>query len=171
MHFLPFTLMPRSISTIIPPELVSTISSRLHPPPEVSPVVFSVPPSHLLHRIISSPTPTDDLDAPKTPQLASPPVVAPFITPLVIPPPSPALCIAKSLKLSSLFWVHPTVRRALKSGEESLQAPCKQRPRPVSLIVPNRGSMDETILKRPTVVRNCSSPTLVEERRKGGTER
>ncbi|PIL34093.1 hypothetical protein GSI_03804 [Ganoderma sinense ZZ0214-1] len=162
---------PIVISTIIPPELVSTISSRLHRPAETSPVVFSVPPSHLLDHMVSSPVTLTDVD-PNSPKPAPPPVVPPFIAPLVIPRSSPALSIAKSLKLSSLFWVHPTVRRALKSGgEDSPQAPYKKRPRPGSLMVPHRGSMDETILQRPKVVRNCSSPTLVEGRPKPETER
>ncbi|KAM5543103.1 hypothetical protein V8D89_002977 [Ganoderma adspersum] len=158
---------PIVISTIMPPELVSTISSRLNRPAETSSVVFSVPPLHFLDRMVFLPTP--ELSPPKALELTLPPMAAPLIAPLVTPHSSPALSIAKSLKLASLFWVHPTVRQALKSGEES--PPYKKRTRPVSLIVPSRGSMDETILQRPKVVRNCSSPTLVEGRPKGETER
>nr|VWO97506.1 Chitin synthase 7 (EC (Chitin-UDP acetyl-glucosaminyl transferase 7) [Ganoderma boninense] len=122
--------------------------------------------------MVSTPIPLSDVGPPKPPKLTSPPVVPPFIAPLVIPQSSPALSIAKSLKLSSLFWVHPTVRRGLKSGgDESPQTTHKKRPRPVSLIVPTRGSMDETILQRPKVVRNSSSPTLAGGRPKPETER
>ncbi|KAI1796336.1 phosphatases II [Ganoderma leucocontextum] len=162
---------PIVISAIIPPDLVSTISSHLRRPAETSPVVFSVPSSHLLDRIISVSVSVAELDPPKTPEVARPPMVAPFIAPLFISQSSPALSIAKSLKLSSLFWVHPAVRRALKSGEEPPQPPYKNRPRPVSLIFPSRGSMEETILQRPKVIRNCSSPTLVEGRSKTETQR
>ena len=153
----------------MPPEQVSAISSRLNRPADTSPVVFSVPPSHFLDRVVFLPTPElVPSNTPNTPELGPSPMTAPLIAPLIAPHSSPALSIAKSLKLASLFWVHPTVRQALKSGEES--PPYKKRTRPVSLIVPSRGSMDESIFQRPKAARNCSSPTLVEGRPKGETE-
>ena len=151
-----------SISALIPSDVVSTISSHLRRPAESYPVVFDVPSSHQLNRLMPTPLTTAlESNPPKTPQIPPPPTVASLITPPSTPQTSSTPSLAKSLRLSSLFWVHPTVRRAFMSGEEPQALP-KKRPRPVSLIVPSRGSTDTTILQRPKATRNSYSPSLVE---------
>ncbi|TBU22851.1 phosphatases II [Dichomitus squalens] len=152
---------PIVISTIIPSDLVLTISSQLRRPAEPYPVVFEVPSSHQLSRMIPTPFPAVvKADPPTSPQISPPPTATPLITPPSTPI-SPSQSIAKSIKLSSLFWVHPTVRRAF-IGAEELHALPKKRSRPASLIVPSRGSMDTTVLQRLAVARNCSSHSLGE---------
>ncbi|TBU40914.1 phosphatases II [Dichomitus squalens] len=124
---------PIVISTIIPSDLVLTISSQLRRPAEPYPVVFEVPSSHQLNRMIPTPFPAVvKADPPTSPQISPPPTATPLITPPSTPI-SPSQSIAKSIKLSSLFWVHPTVRRAF-IGAEELHALPKKRSRPASLI-------------------------------------
>ncbi|OSD01255.1 phosphatases II [Trametes coccinea BRFM310] len=155
---------PIVISTIIPSELIPTISSHLVRRSSDYPVVFCLPRAHLLDRIVPAPP---EFNVHK---VISPPVPPPVVPlPLPLPPPPPASrpsstqSIAKTLKLPSFFWVHPTVRRTFLGSSGSFRGLPGKRPRPASF-----GATDATHYedmqhehhKRPMVPRNMSSPAV-----------
>ncbi|RPD63775.1 phosphatases II [Lentinus tigrinus ALCF2SS1-6] len=148
---------PIVISTIIPSEVLLTISSQVRKATHRYPVVFNVPSAQLLDRLI--PAPVEPVIS-KT--VRSPPPHS-IIVPRPTPASSPAQSLAKSLRLSSLFWIHPTVRRAFLL--DSPQPTPKKRSRPASFVAPSKTSRsdgDLNSLARPRLVRNCSSPPVFE---------
>ncbi|KAI0745117.1 protein-tyrosine phosphatase-like protein [Earliella scabrosa] len=152
---------PIVISTLIPSETLLVISSHLRPATLRYPVMFSMPPSKTLDCLLPSPSPMD-AEAFGAPQVSSPTLIPAIITPRAEAALSPAQSLAKSLRLPSLFWVHPTVRRAFLGGVDQPQ-PVKKRPRPVSLVGPSAESCSENdppTQPRPT--RNGSSPAIGE---------
>ncbi|OJA15870.1 hypothetical protein AZE42_11011 [Rhizopogon vesiculosus] len=109
---------PRSISPIIPPELLPAVSSHLLTNPQPSPTIFHIPDSYTLHRItghaqlIPSTIPTSLVDIrkahshlprrtlllPPMPAHSSPPPPVPHTPPLPISPNQPKLSIAEALQ-------------------------------------------------------------------------
>ncbi|KAI0743447.1 protein-tyrosine phosphatase-like protein [Daedaleopsis nitida] len=146
---------PIVISTIIPPELLPTVSSQLRMATGSYPVIMNVPPSQTLDRLISTPA---ESVATKPSRCSVPP--APTVAPHPTPALSSAHSLAKSLKLSSLFWVHPTVRRAFLADVDT-PIPTK-RARPLSVVGLSLPRLDVNLSNpvRPKVVRNCSSSAL-----------
>ncbi|KAI0717226.1 protein-tyrosine phosphatase-like protein [Cerioporus squamosus] len=153
---------PIVISTIIPSEVLPAISSQLRKGAHRYPVVFNVPSAQLLDRLI--PIPADPAIRKAAASLAVNPIVAPRPTPAL----SPAQSLAKSLRLSSLFWIHPTMRRAVLGNLDSPEPPPKKRSRPISYVAPSKtlrsgGDIDSHAW--PGVVRNYSSPVFEPERK------
>ncbi|KAI9066623.1 phosphatases II [Trametes sanguinea] len=150
---------PIVISTIIPSELIPIISSHLERRANDYPVVFDLPRTHLLDRIM--PQPPDFHLHKVMPTPMPPPVV-----PLPLPPPAsrpPAQSMAKTLKLPSFFWVHPTVRRAFLGNSGSFRGLPGKRPRPASFGATSATpylDMEHEHHKRPLVSRNTSSPAV-----------
>lgn len=167
------THIPISISTIIPSEVLSEISARSLRTAERYPVIFNIPSSHLLHRIIR---PSIDPPPSRTAETQSPPSLIPILASRHLPSTSPAQSLAKSLGLSSIFWVHPTVRRAFTGGTESSRPPPKKRSRPASFVASHPISRlyqnpDDTGAVRPSSSRNASSPSLLDGQMAGSVER
>lgn len=154
-----------SISTIIPSEALSTISSQARKAAHRYPVILDIPSTQLLDRVI--PPPVEPVVRKTAPPLPINPIIAPRPTHAL----SPAQSLAKSLRLSSLFWIHPTVRRAVLGNLDSplCQPPPKKRYRPASYIAPTKplcSGGDHDNYARPKIVRNCSSPPAFEPERK-----
>ncbi|RDX50030.1 phosphatases II [Lentinus brumalis] len=159
---------PIVISTIIPSEVLPAISSQVRKASHRYPVIFNVPSTQLLDRLI--PPPVDPVTRKTAPPLPVISIAAPRPTPAL----SSAQSLAKSLKLSSLFWIHPTVRRAVLGNLESPQAPPKKRFRPASYMAPTntlRSDGDIDSHTRPKIVRNCSSPPAFETEGKDNAPR
>ncbi|KAI0331037.1 phosphatases II [Cubamyces sp. BRFM 1775] len=151
---------PIVISTVIPSELLPIISSHLERCTHDYPVVFRLPRSYLLDRVLPRPGgPETQKVAPVT---APPPVVLPVLPPCPPPRPSSAQSIVKSLKLPNLFWVHPTVRRAFLGNAGATRSATGKRPRPASFAAPSGLVYPEPdqYHKRPATPRNVSSPVV-----------
>ncbi|KAI0356307.1 phosphatases II, partial [Trametes cingulata] len=149
---------PIVISTIIPSELLPMISSHLERCTNDFPIVFRLPRSHLLHRIM--PRSVDPVPSIPVP----PPVVSPLHPPCPPPRPPSSQSIAKTLKLPSFFWVHPTVKRAFLGSAGTSRASTGKRPRPASFAASSAASypdLQSEAHKRPSVIRGSSSPLLV----------
>lgn len=140
----------QSISTIVPPELLSSITTHSHLATEPYPVTYNVSASHQLHRIIPS-------SADPTPRRINTQPLPPSV---LVPPRSPHSQLPKSLKLSSIFWVHPTVKRAFTGGFEPQQLQASRRARPVSFVQPPH-LKTHVEPSRPKVFRKSSSPSIL----------
>ncbi|KAI8969578.1 hypothetical protein BD414DRAFT_503071 [Trametes punicea] len=120
---------PIVISTIIPPELLPILSSHLERSLDDYPTMFKLPRSHLLDRILPRRV------EPDTPKPLPIPVPPPIISPSLPSLPSrttPSQSIARTLKLPTFFWVHPTVRRAFLTNPGLSRSATGKRPRPAS---------------------------------------
>ncbi|KAH9895047.1 phosphatases II [Cubamyces lactineus] len=151
---------PIVISTIIPSELLPIISSHLERCTNDYPVVFKLPRSYLLDRMLPRYGATEAQKVAST--TAPPPVVLPVLPPCPPPRPSSAQSIVKSLKLPGLFWVHPTVRRAFIGNAEPTRSATGKRPRPASFAAPSGMvcAVPDEHNKRPAAPRNVSSPVV-----------
>ncbi|KAI0780171.1 protein-tyrosine phosphatase-like protein [Fomes fomentarius] len=122
---------PIVISTMIPSEVLPTISSQLRLAAKRYPVVLNVPASQSLDRLISKPANVISTNMQQVCSLVTPPTDITSDTKPVLSPPQ---SLAKSFGLSSRFWVHPTVRRTfLGVGDE---AGFSKRPRSTSFVEP-----------------------------------
>ncbi|KAJ8497158.1 hypothetical protein ONZ51_g695 [Trametes cubensis] len=151
---------PIVISTIIPSELLPIISSHLDRCTNDYPVVFKLPRSFLLDRVLPRSGTTEARKVASV--ITPPPVVLPVLPPYPPPRPSSAQSIVKSLKLPSLFWVHPTVRRAFLGNAGPIRPATGKRPRPASFAAPSGMAypVPDEHNTRPAVSRNLSSPVV-----------
>ncbi|KAH9940524.1 phosphatases II [Epithele typhae] len=129
---------PIVISTIIPSELLPALSLHASRSAQRFPVILTVPGTHHLDRLIPVPV------APAPQKVAPPPPIG--ITPRSPPLPPVTVAITKAFKLSSIFWVHPTVKRAFMGGADpSVQDTRQRRARPVSFIAPSSARSDRDL--------------------------
>ncbi|KAI0768654.1 protein-tyrosine phosphatase-like protein [Trametes elegans] len=148
---------PIVISTIIPSELLPLITSHLERRSDDHPTIFKLPRTHLLDRMVIRTV------EPVVPKVLPIPLPPPVVPPVLPPRPTTPQSIAKGLKLPNFFWVHPTVRRAFLGNTGPSRSTTGKRLRPASFAassaVPYPGLPNEH-LKRPTIVRNSSSPAV-----------
>ncbi len=139
-----------SISTMIPSEILPTMSSQLRLAAKRYPVVLNIPASRSLDRLISKPV---DVISTNVQQVYSPVTPPTDITSDAKPVLSPPQSLAKSSGLSSRFWVHPTVRRAFLGGDEAGFS--KRHTKPASFVEQSsvlQPNVDYISQSRPKVV-------------------